>query len=442
MSVTIYKNGLWSLVARRYLGPFWIRRKWLQQTQGFNPSRLEELQLQLLQRLIKHCYDTVPYYRKVMDQRNIDKQKINQLSDITQFPILTKTDVLNAGASLVSSKYPSWMLRKAHTGGTTGTPMIVYRNLFAVGNEHAFVRRQWDWAGIGLQDRCAFLTGRVIFPPDQKDGKLYGYDPFMKELILSTYHLNDTTAVQYLRAIQEYQVKGLVGYPSAIHYLARICIDKGWNMPLKAVLTSSEVLSESMRQVISRAFQTQVYDFYGSAERVCYIFTCEKGSYHVIPEYGLTELIPCPELGQNRYKIVSTGFWNSAMPLIRYELGDTVTGETNPCSCGRSFPRIKSVDGRRGDMIQTPSGRIYGAAILTHLLYGTNHILESQIIQDAPDHLTIEYVPGSQFSLGDLQAFENLVHIHLPSELRVELKRVPSVQRTSSGKIRPIVSRI
>ena len=275
--------------------------------------------------------------------------------------------------------------------------------------------------------------------PDQTD-HLYTYDPCLRELVLSTYHLSHGTARTYAQAMQEHRVKALVGYPSAAHLLARVCLDGGPRVRLSAVLTSSEVLTDSMRKTIETAFGCRVFDFYGSAERVCYIHTCEAGSYHVISEYGLTELMPLDDTDPQRCRIVSTGFWNRAMPLIRYDLSDTIIRSDRGCTCGRAFPVIERIIGRPGDGIVTPSGRYLGAAVLTHLLYGTGRILESQIVQDARDHLRIEYVPMPQFSGQDLRAFEDLVKAHLPSEIRVDFQAVEAVARTSSGKIKPIIS--
>jgi phenylacetate-CoA ligase len=262
----------------------------------------------------------------------------------------------------------------------------------------------------------------------------------MKELILSTYHLSPDTAEQYAAVMGKYGVVALVGYPSAVYLLAKTCLDSGINLKLKSVMTSSETLTESARATISRAFDCRVFDFYGGAERVCYIHTCEHGTYHVVPEYGLTELIPASDGDDRVCRVVSTGFWNRAMPFIRYDTGDTVVKSSRTCPCGRAFPVVESITGRQIDVIKTPSGRQFGAAILTHLLYGTNHIMESQIIQDALDHITIEYVPASGFGENDLSSFRGLIVKHLPSELKVDLKQVQAVKRTASGKIRPVVS--
>ncbi len=439
MNLRATAKGLTSLLVRRYAGPFWVRRRQLARTQWLDSHELEQLQVRLLRRLLRHAQLTIPFYGRQLSDLGIDAEDVKSLDDVKRLPILTKQNVLDAGKDIVSVRYPRWLQSTAHTGGTTGTPLMLRRDLFSIGNEQAFVRRQYDWAGIGLNDRCAFLTGRLVARPDQTD-RLYVYDPCMRELILSTYHLSRKTAAQYARAMSQYKVKAVVGYPSAIYLLAQVCLDGGPKLSLKAALTSSEVLSESVRETIEAAFGCQVFDFYGSAERICYIHMCDQGSYHIVSEYGLTELIPFDENVPNECQIVATGFWNLAMPLIRYDLGDVIIKSDRQCSCGRAFPVIDRIGGRQGDSIVAPSGRQFGAAILTHLLYGTGNILESQIIQDERDHIRIEYVPTPQFSAQDLQAFENLITMHLPSELRVDFEKVDAIERTISGKIKPVVS--
>ncbi|MHC4323092.1 MAG: phenylacetate--CoA ligase family protein, partial [Planctomycetota bacterium] len=318
-------------------------------------------------------------------------------------------------------------------------------NLFSIGNEHAFVRRQWDWAGIDFHDKCAFLKGRVIAEPGRENKPLYIYDPAMKELHLSTYHLSPETAREYIEAMKKYNVKAVYGFPSSVYPVAKTCLDYGLDLKLKSALLTAENLPESHKATIAKAFGCKVVDFYGAAERVCYIHTCEHGGYHIIPEYGLTELIPIDDPEQERCKIIATGFWNTAMPLIRYDTGDVIIKSEASCSCGRAFPVVRSISGREGDAIRTPSGEILGASIVTHLIYvicGADYFLESQVIQDSPDHIVIEYVPAKRCSSQFLGEFRKRLAKNLPGSLKFDLREVNAVQRTSAGKIRPIVSRI
>ena len=445
MNFTVLAHGAAHLIVKRFMGPFWYRRRWLSKTQWLSESELKEIQLKLLKRLVRHCYDTVPYYKTLMDQQGISVDSIKVLEDINLFPILTKNDLIQAGMSIISTKYPKWLMRVANTGGTTGTPLLIWRDLFSVGNNHAFFRRQKDWAGIGLRDKCAYLTGRIIAEPDKKNGCLYAYDPFMKELILSTYHLSIDTAKEYAKVLERYKVKAIEGYPSAVYLLAKTCLDSGIKVKLESALTSSETLTESMRTTIAKAFKCKVYDYYGSAERTCVIHTCDYGNYHVIPEYGLTELVPVDESDNDKCKIISTGFWNMAMPLIRYDIGDVLVKSDERCPCDRAYPVIKSIIGREGDVIKAPSGEEFGVTIMIHLLYvicGANNILETQFIQDALDHITVEYVPGKRFSNDDFSIAQKRFVEHLPNELKIDFKKVKAVRRTPDGKIQPVISQL
>jgi len=131
------------------------------------------------------------------------------------------------------------------------------------------------------------------------------------------------------------------------------------------------------------------------------------------------------------------------MPLIRYDMGDIVIKSDKSCPCNRDFQAIESIEGRDGDIIITPSGRQLGVTLIIQLLYvicGTKEIIESQVIQDAIDHVTIEYVPTSDFTAEDLQNFKSLIRKYLHSELKFDMKKVIAVKRTLSGKLKPLVS--
>jgi len=67
MKFKVVSKGATNLIVKRFSGPFWIRRRWLNRTQWLGVRELKEIQLKLLKRLVRHCYSTVPYYRRLMD---------------------------------------------------------------------------------------------------------------------------------------------------------------------------------------------------------------------------------------------------------------------------------------------------------------------------------------------------------------------------------------
>lgn len=445
MTLKAMLNGAEHLIVKRYAGPFWIRRRWLNKTQWRSYPELEEIQLRMLRKLVRHCYESVPYYQRVMNEHKIRPEDIRILEDIKKFPIINKKEVLRAADSIISTRYPRWVLRKGRTGGSTGTPMIVYRHPFSLGTEHAFARRQFDWAGVGLRKKTAWIFQRVVATPEQKDARLYEYDPILRELTLSAYHCSNETALEYAKLISKYGIEVVVGYPSAVYLMAKTCLNSGFQLCLRVVLSTWEAMTDVMQQTISEAFGCRVFDFYGSGERVVAIHKCEQGSYHIIPEYGYTELLPL-DGHKGYYRVVSTGFWNKAMPLIRYDMGDVVIGSgQKQCTCGRQFPVVDSIIGKEGDVIRSPSGVTLGVTAVVQVLYtvgGTNNVLETQFVQDKLDHITVEYVPSSSFTSDDLVNMRQATARFLPKDLKVDFKRVEAVRRTPMGKIKPIISEI
>lgn len=431
--------GLQTLVVKRFLGNFRMRAAELSASQWYDSARLLEYQRRRLGAVLQDCVQNVSYYQGLFHAMGLDVRDFSSPDAITRLPIMEKEAVTAAGRDLVSKKFPKWMMRVAHTGGTTGRPLHLYRNIFSIGDEYAFVQRQYAWAGIEFGDRCAYLTGRIVVPADQVSGRLYRYDSIQKQLILSTYHLSAAVSKQYVDAMIEHKVVALVAYPSSAYTLARECLERGLKIRLRAVLTSSETMQPDVAETIREAFGCPVYDFYGSAERVCYIHMCEFGAYHIVQEYGITELIPSDSV-EGACEVVATGFWNPAMPLLRYRLGDLVIPGDQSCSCGRSYPTVKKIIGRPIDFLVTPSGRRLGAALLTHLLYGAKNVLESQLVQDSPESVEVRFVPSDEFSGEDLAELRRLAAMHLPKELHVRFERVSRIERTVSGKFRPIVS--
>jgi hypothetical protein len=73
---------------------------------------------------------------------------------------------------------------------------------------------------------------------------------------------------------------------------------------------------------------------------------------------------------------------------------------------------------------------------------GAEGFTESQIVQDALDHITIAYVPDKECSAERLSEFKCRLEKYLPNELTCSLKEVDAVQRAPSGKVKYLISLI
>ncbi len=87
-------------------------------------DRLCEYRDRRLRRLMKHCYDTVPYYRKMFDSLGIDYRQIRRLEDLQRLPVLDKQTVNENYQDFITTAKPRSKIITSHTSGTTGSGFV------------------------------------------------------------------------------------------------------------------------------------------------------------------------------------------------------------------------------------------------------------------------------------------------------------------------------
>ena len=78
----------------------------LMRSQWFSPERLAELQNARLQRMVRHAFDNVPFYRRKLIAAGIHPQDIRTSADLRSLPITTKDELREAPATKTSGLYP------------------------------------------------------------------------------------------------------------------------------------------------------------------------------------------------------------------------------------------------------------------------------------------------------------------------------------------------
>jgi phenylacetate-CoA ligase len=258
-------------------------------------------------------------------------------------------------------------------------------------------------------------------------------------LMMSAYHMSEQNLPEYARVLERFDPVAIHAYPTAIGYFARTALDMGIRYrgsSLKAVLTSSETLTEEHERSIRRFFGCPVYDWYGSLERVAAIGTCEAGNRHVIADYGLVEYHPLPD-GSN--EIVGTGFDNYLMPLLRYRIGDAVV-PADPryrCPCGRAFPVVERIIGRLDDCIQTPDGR--HVSMVINVFDGLDYVREAQVVQNGVDSLVFRVVACRRMNEKDIADVKQRATRLVGSHMHVAVEESMSLPRTRNGKLKFVV---
>lgn len=254
---------------------------------------------------------------------------------------VTKSMLREHPERFLRPRAPGSLLRTTiRTSGTSGTPLSLVQTLGAVIREEAFIQRQLGWIGWRPGQRRAWIRGDIVCADHPPDARYWCHDLWGKMLLMSSYHLSSKTVGAYVDALEAYDPVVLHAYPSSVAALASWLDAQGRRYgarALRGVLTSSETLEPGVRALVERAFGVRVFDWYGQAERVAAIGTCEQGSYHVLTDYGGVELL---EGDDGLCELVGTTLNNPAMPLQRYRTGDRVVpGDGRPCPAGACFRR-------------------------------------------------------------------------------------------------------
>jgi len=261
----------------------------------------------------------------------------------------------------------------------------------------------------------------------------------MRQLYMSTYHIRLDAADAYVEALRRYRIRYLLGYASALFALAGAIRERGLRAPQMAVaFSNAEAFYPFQREVIAEVFQCPVRDTWGQAEIVSGGSECPSGSMHFWPEVGETEWlrddsdepVPAGEPG----RMISTGFLNRGMPLIRYNGGDrsTLAPSGARCACGRGLPIIRSIDGRQADIMLTPDGAPVGGLDL--IFQPGIPMREGQIIQESLVRFRVKVVPAPGYSARHSEEMSRGLRKILGDRVEVVVETVEAIPRTAAGK--------
>ena len=385
---------------------------------------------------------SVPYYREHWRQRRLrgDGSAWDQLEN---WPILEKAVVRNCPEAFVADDCDRSKMYREHTSGTTGTPLSLWWSRKTVRGWFALMdARLRRWNGFTRADRWAILGGQLVIPPAQNRPPFWVWNPALRQLYLSSFHISGGTAAKYAEAIKRYGVRYLLGYSSSLHLLAQEFLRLGIRgLPVEAVITNAEPLFDYQRLVIQEAFACPVRETYGMAEIVGAASECSGGRMHWWPETGHMEMIKADlSDGARTGALVCTSLLNEDMPLIRYSVGDSITLPVadGPCECGRGLPAVAAIHGRTSDMLIARDGRkVYW---LNPVLYELP-VREAQIVQESYDRIRVRYAPAIGFGEHTKRSIEERLRTRLgPVDLVFE--EVESIPRDAAGKFRPVVCRV
>ncbi|MGV8909400.1 MAG: hypothetical protein ACOH1Y_10495 [Propionicimonas sp.] len=179
----------------------------------------------------------------------------------------------------------------------------------------------------------------------------------LRNTLVPTLRLDATQPIDELvAALNEFRPRLLVCYASMLAHLAEAQLAGSLRISPDKVITASEEQLAPSRQMAMEAWGVEVINTYAATETATIASMCSHGSMHVYEDFLVVEPVdndyqPVPD-SQVSDRLLVTVLFSRTLPLIRYELTDSVCLATVPCPCGSPFKVLESVAGRTEATLQ------------------------------------------------------------------------------------------
>ncbi|HVO72801.1 MAG TPA: hypothetical protein VMT35_02150, partial [Ignavibacteriaceae bacterium] len=246
------------------------------------------------------------------------------------------------------------------------------------------------------------------------------------------------------KAIQDIKPAVIKGYGSVLNLLANKLIEEKIKLKKpRLIFTDSEILPPEVRENIENAFGAPVIDIYGTWEtgNIAFECSCRKG-YHIALDSVIMEFLKDGKHAEpdEDGEMVVTVLNNYSTPFIRYNLLDIAAYTNEQCPCGRTFPLMTRIKGRKNDYMISGDGKkiSYFNSYFSRTL---SNIYEYQIIQEEINFFKILIIPGKSYKNEGENIFIPVIKRFFP-DAAIDIKLVDAIERGPAGKFAAFKSNV
>ena len=403
-------------------------------------DELEALQLERLQKTVRHCMNS-EFYQKKFAELGITPDDIKSLDDVSRLPFTTKEDLRENypfGLACVPMKD---CVRLHSSSGTTGNPTVVLHSQKDLDEWANAVARCLWMVGSRPEDVFQNSAGYGMFTAGL--GFQYGAEK-VGMLTVPAAAGNTTRQIKFIRDFGTTVLHAIPSYASRIYeVMQQEGCDPRRDTKLRVLCIGAEPHSEEQRKRIEENLGVKAYNSYGISEMMGpgVAFECqEQNGLHIWEDYFIVEIIdpvtlePVPDgqLGE----LVLTTINREAMPLLRYRTRDLTRILPGDCPCGRHHKRLARLQGRSDDMMILKGVNIFPIQIEKILLkfkeLSTDYLITLET-RDGNDMMTVEVELAGMFTddYPRLQLLEKTITRLLKDEILI----TPKVRLVPKGTL-------
>lgn len=417
----------------------------------FHEKSLDEIksyQLERVKKLVEHAYHHVPYYHDEWKKIGLDPQDIKSFDDFEKIPVLTKENIRNNTDRLFSKKASRNGLIRSGTGGTTDSPITIFFDKARANFKQAEMHYFREWYRWYTGDKVAYLWGAPQDIPNIGNAKYRLVNRLTyNKLHLFSSLLNNQTMESFVRQLNDFKPDILQGYSNPVHIMADYILKHSIRIHSpKSIVLTAEPCHPSQRKIIEKAFNSEVFLFYGCREGGYVGAECgQHTGYHINCSGIYMEFLNNGrKVEPGDYgNVVFTDLYNFDMPFIRYQIGDMGSYSNEPCPCGSPLPMMNFFAGRETDVFVTPSGSfVPGVSLCDRIIEDCNGIQQLQFVQNQIDEIIVKIVKGPDYSEKDMKQLDGRLNDYFRGELRITKEFVQDIPKEKSGKTRFCISNV
>jgi len=422
--------------------------KELEESQWWPRERLGALRLDRLRALTACAYEHTAYWRSLMDAHGFTPSDIRSLDDLHRFPLLEKP-TLRARREEMVWRDEGPRLHLVRTSGSTNEALQFYTSSGREAAINAARIRGHRWIGVNKGDKEVYFWGSPVELDTQ--GRLKQIrDWLVNEPLTNGFEITPEAVARHVETWKRWRPKCLFGYPNTFLLTVQMAEKLGIDLKelkrhgVRVICTTSEMLGEVNRRIISEAFDLPVYDSYGLREVALVGHECDHGTMHTIDEHVILETIDPETLEptDGEGELVTTSLISRVMPIIRYRTGDIVTLSDEPCPCGRSLDRLTITGGRIADFVVTSRGKWVAGYFLIYICRGVPGIVKFQAVQDQMGEIRVSLVTDEHFPPDGAEQVKAGVKARLASDDEISVEVVDDIAPAPSGKYRPVIGKV
>lgn len=326
------------------------------------------------------------------------------------------------------------------TGGTTGEPLRfpVFKGEAAQAGHDLWVGRAR--LGITPADRLFMIWGHAqMFGTGPKAAmirlKRQLYDAIVGYVRWNAYRMSPADLDAAGQALLASGAAYVLGYSCALDRFARANLHRAAafrGLNLKAIIATAEGFPrEDSRQVIAECFGAPVVMEYGSVESGPIAYERPAGGYDAF--WARHRL----EVGAGGALIV-TSLNPRALPLLRYAIGDVVSGADGP-----PITRFAAVGGRVNDAVVLPDGTPIHSEAFTHVIRDLPGVRAYQIVvRPAGGAPLIRYEAEADLSAEAADLLRRRLAMIDPVLTATPFERVDTIPLSAAGKHRMVIQEV